>query len=122
MGGAATCAGHDAERRTPAKRNQARAQATQEQTMIHWITIAKFAMETGYSEKAVRRKIEDHKWPDSLWTKAPDGHILINVEEYESWVSNTKEFARGVTRSKSTSASKASGAGRLSSLSPRRPI
>jgi hypothetical protein len=122
MGRAPTCAGNNAEGRASEKRNQTAAQASQEQTMIRWITIAKFAKETGYSEKAVRRKIEDQKWPDSLWRKAPDGHILINIEEYEKWVGNTKAYAPEVTLSKSTSASKASVVGRMSSLSPRRPI
>ncbi|ARK58349.1 excisionase [Burkholderia pseudomallei] len=54
--------------------------------MIRWITIAKFAAETGYTQWAVRKKIQNGKWPDSVWHKAPDGHVLINPEEYEKWV------------------------------------
>ncbi|WP_232053593.1 excisionase [Burkholderia pseudomallei] len=54
--------------------------------MIRWITIAKFAAETGYTQWAVRKKIQNGKWPASVWHKAPDGHVLINPEEYEKWV------------------------------------
>jgi hypothetical protein len=59
--------------------------------MIRWVTVKKFADESGYSEAAVRRKIQDRKWPAAVWIKALDGHILINIEEYEKWVESARE-------------------------------
>ena len=60
--------------------------------MIRWVTVKKFADESGYSEVAVRRKIQDQKWPAAIWIKALDGHILINTEEYEKWVESAREL------------------------------
>jgi integrase len=41
---------------------------------------------TGYTEKAIRRKIEDGKWLEGReYIKAPDGHILISMKGYAQW-------------------------------------
>ncbi len=46
---------------------------------------------TGYSEKAVRRKIEEGVWRyGGVARKAPDGHVLIDLERYEEWVEDEK--------------------------------
>lgn len=53
-----------------------------------------FAAESGYSEKAIRRKIEDGIWVAGReYRKAPDGNILIDVEGYERWVAGGKAVA-----------------------------
>lgn len=55
--------------------------------MIRYLTIGKFAAESGYTEKAVRAKIYDGTWPEGqVWRKAEDGRILIDVRGYEEWV------------------------------------
>lgn len=54
--------------------------------MIEWVLIPKFADLTGYTQSAVRHKINDGKWPPSLWRKAPDGRIHVNYQEYKKWV------------------------------------
>lgn len=42
---------------------------------------------TGYSVKAMERKIERGDWPEGkLWRRAPDGHILIDLMGYQKWV------------------------------------
>jgi len=42
---------------------------------------------TGYSEKAIRRKIEEGIWIEGReWIKAPDGHVMISIRGYEKWV------------------------------------
>lgn len=42
---------------------------------------------TGYSVKAMRRKIEEGIWQEGReWYKAPDGHVLISIEGYRKWV------------------------------------
>ena len=55
--------------------------------MLRYMTIAKFAAESGYSEAAIRSKIRDGIWRQNLeWRRAPDGRILIDVEGYQRWV------------------------------------
>lgn len=45
-----------------------------------------FCQETGYSEKAVARKIEDGVWVEGReYVRAPDGRRLIDTEAYEAW-------------------------------------
>ncbi len=52
-----------------------------------FVTIERASVLTGYSQKAIRRKIEDGVWLEGqLWTKAPDGRILIDMENYHKWV------------------------------------
>ena len=42
---------------------------------------------TGYSVKAMERKIERGDWPEGkLWKRAPDGRILIVMMGYQKWV------------------------------------
>lgn len=54
---------------------------------IEWVLIPKFSQLTGYSEKAIRRKIEDGVWLQGRhYRKAPDGRITINLQEYYKWV------------------------------------
>lgn len=52
-----------------------------------YVTIERAEVLTGYTKKAIRRKIEDGKWLEGqLWSKAPDGRILIDMEGYYRWV------------------------------------
>ena len=54
---------------------------------MRFVTIKKFSELTGYSENAVRGKIQRGDWlQDQVWKKAPDGRILIDLEGYEKWV------------------------------------
>ena len=42
---------------------------------------------TGYTEKAIRRKIEEGVWLEGReYKRAPDGNLLIDMEAYERWV------------------------------------
>jgi hypothetical protein len=42
---------------------------------------------TGYSVKAMQRKIERGDWPEGkVWRRAPDGRILIDITGYQKWV------------------------------------
>ena len=55
--------------------------------MLRYVTISKFAEESGYSEEAIRAKIKAGVWlMDVVWKKAPDGRVLIDVEGYADWV------------------------------------
>lgn len=42
---------------------------------------------TGYTVKAMERKIERGDWLEGrVWKRAPDGHILVDVVGYYKWV------------------------------------
>jgi hypothetical protein len=61
---------------------------------MRYIRIPFFCQQTGWTEKAVRRKIEDGVWiAGREYKKAPDGAILIDVEGYERWVEGGKATA-----------------------------
>lgn len=52
-----------------------------------YVTIPIAAAITGYSVKAIRRKIEAGVWLEGReFRRAPDGHVLISVKGYELWV------------------------------------
>lgn len=54
---------------------------------MRYVRISKFAADTGYTEKAIRRKIEDGVWlQDRQYRRAPDGSILMDIEGYSKWV------------------------------------
>lgn len=55
--------------------------------MTRYVLIPRFCAITGYTEKAVRRKMQSGVWLEGReWKKAPDGHVMINMEAYERWV------------------------------------
>jgi len=46
---------------------------------------------TGYSVKAIERKIERGDWQEGkVWRRAPDGRILIDVLGYQRWVEGAR--------------------------------
>lgn len=51
-----------------------------------YVTIAVASLVTGYSVKAVQRKIEDGVWLEgSEYLRAPDGRVLVDLEGYTRW-------------------------------------
>jgi len=54
---------------------------------LQWMLLPLFCVCTGYTAKAIQRKIEDGKWIEGrMYKRAPDGHITINLQEYYRWV------------------------------------
>lgn len=54
---------------------------------MRYVRISAFERITGYTEKAVRRKIEDGVWMEGReYRRAPDGNLLIDMEGYQRWV------------------------------------
>lgn len=54
--------------------------------MTALVLIHKAAEVTGYTEKAIRRKIEEGTWRQGLeYVKAPDSHIMIDLKAVEQW-------------------------------------
>jgi hypothetical protein len=42
---------------------------------------------TGYSVKAMERKIERGDWQEGkVWKRAPDGRIVIDIVGYQRWI------------------------------------
>ena len=59
----------------------------------------------GYTDKAVRRKIESGVWLEGeVWCKGPDGHIFIILRGFNKWVRSTRAASNtGATASGSAS-------------------
>ncbi len=54
-----------------------------------YVVISRAAELTGYSAKAIQRKIQDGVWPEGvLWKRAPDKRVLIDMDGYGRWVEN----------------------------------
>jgi len=46
---------------------------------------------TGYSVKAMERKIERGDWQEGkVWRRAPDGRIVIDVLGYQRWIESPR--------------------------------
>lgn len=51
-----------------------------------YVRVALAAEITGYSEKAIRRKMEEGVWREGeVWLRAANGDVLIDMEGYERW-------------------------------------
>jgi hypothetical protein len=54
---------------------------------MRYVRLKLFAEQSGYTEKAIRRKIEDGIWIQNReYRKAPDNSIVVDVEGYNKWV------------------------------------
>jgi hypothetical protein len=59
-----------------------------------YVRLPLFEKMTGYTQKAVRRKIEEGAWVEGRqYKRAPDGHILVDMEGYARWVEGQKQVA-----------------------------
>jgi hypothetical protein len=63
------------------------AHGTERLTPAPYVRIPVASVVTGYTVKAIERKIEDGVWLEGdVWRKAPDGCRLISIEGYRRWV------------------------------------
>jgi hypothetical protein len=54
---------------------------------MRFVLIPKFCELSGYTEKAIERKIADGVWRQGHeYRKSPDGRIQIDLQGYEKWV------------------------------------
>lgn len=54
---------------------------------MRFVLISKFCELSGYSLKAVEKKIYDEVWLEGrMFRKSPDGRIHIDLIEYEKWI------------------------------------
>lgn len=65
------------------------------ETSVHMApnpVIPKFCELTGYSVKAVEKKIEKGVWLEGReFHRAPDGRLVIDIEGYNRWVRGERE-------------------------------
>lgn len=88
--------------------------------MAKYQTVKKFSDESGYTEAAIRTKMQDGTWKQgAVWIKAPDNRVLISVEGYNAWVEGELASEQLPDRAlKLVSCSKGSNAVSASLLSP----
>lgn len=55
---------------------------------VKWIHIAAFSCVTGITIDAVRGKIKRGVWKPGVIYKKVDNRMMINIVEYEKWVSS----------------------------------
>ena len=64
------------------------------QHAVRYVLLAKFQELTGYSVKAVQRKIESGAWIEGHeYRRAPDGRVMVDLEGYAKWVENLRPAA-----------------------------
>ncbi len=62
--------------------------------VARYVRLPLFERLTGYTQKAVRRKIEEGQWLEGKqYMRAPDGHILVDMEGYARWVESQRQVA-----------------------------
>lgn len=65
-----------------------------------YVTVDLAATMTGFTEKAIRRKIQEGVWLEGReYRKSPDGRILISIKGYTSWVEQGQASTSDRTRS-----------------------
>lgn len=70
-----------------------------------YVTIPLAAACTGYSAKAIERKIEDGKWIEGReYIRAPDGKILVARQGFKAWA-ETVVVSKSGTKARAPSAS-----------------
>jgi hypothetical protein len=58
------------------------------------VTLALFECVTGYTEKAVQRKIESGVWIEGHeYIRAPDGRVLVDMDGFERWARGQRKVA-----------------------------
>lgn len=56
---------------------------------MRYLTIKKFADESGYTQATIKSNISNGIWAEeAVWKRAPDNRVLIDVQGYEDWVVN----------------------------------
>jgi hypothetical protein len=54
---------------------------------MRYVLICKAAEQSGYSAKAIEMKISEGVWCENVhYRRAPDGHIIIDLEAVERWM------------------------------------
>ena len=61
---------------------------------IRYVRVKRFCELSGYTETAVYQKIRAGHWRQGHeWQRAPDGHIMVDLEGVERWVEGQERAA-----------------------------
>lgn len=75
---------------SPSPRARSSATASQNAVVVasaRYVLLPLAHLLTGYTVKAIQRKIERGDWPEGkVWRHAPEGHIVVDMMGYEKWV------------------------------------
>ncbi|GAA4648588.1 hypothetical protein GCM10023116_08570 [Kistimonas scapharcae] len=72
---------------------------TDTENLSRWITLKRTAELTGYTEKALARKIEDNKLQENLvWTRDPDNSVMINLRQFMRWAEKKQAYDEPVKK------------------------
>lgn len=75
---------------TPLRRARGSMRASQNPVVVasaRYVLLPLAHLLTGYTVKAIQRKIERGDWPEGkVWRHAPDGHVVVDMMGYERWV------------------------------------
>jgi hypothetical protein len=59
------------------------------------VLISRFAELTGYTPKAVRRKIESGVWHEGVhWFRGPGRRITMSLKAYEKWLNQKQKVSK----------------------------
>jgi len=82
--------------------DSARSRATEAPVVVgtaRYVLLPLANLLTGYSVKAIERKIERGDWQEGkVWRRAPDGRIVIDVLGYQRWVEVPKSAVPSKSR------------------------
>ncbi|WP_283148971.1 excisionase [Silvimonas soli] len=68
---------------------------------VRYVQIDQFCAMTGYTDRAVRSKIHEGVWIEGVhYRRAPDRHVLIDLEGYEKWVEGQRYASQALSRAK----------------------
>ena len=71
--------------------------------MIEYKTVRQFALESGYTEEAIRTKIKRGVFGENeVWVRSPDNRVLISIEGFNLWVRKGQEFVKEVLTASSS--------------------
>lgn len=72
--------------------------------MTRYVLIPRFCALTGYTEKAVRRKMQSGVWIEGReWKKAPDGHVFLDCQSRTRWRNQPKTKRSSFSRRSASS-------------------
>ncbi len=75
------------------RKNAHAEQQPHEDTPLRFVRVNLFCQLSGYTDKAVRRKIQEGVWLEGQeYRRAPDGRILIDTEGYGKWVETNQKL------------------------------
>jgi hypothetical protein len=57
---------------------------------VRYVLLPVFEALTGYTRKAIRRKVDGVEGKD--FRRAPDGRVLVDLDGYERWVEGRREW------------------------------